>query len=79
MESGRTIIYNFVNVAPFEIGQSLTNVMDIDFTATEDTTAAFQCEMLLEVIKPQDTNAMGKQRKEKLQNRNCRSFPSYTK
>lgn len=51
VESGKTIIYNFVNVAPFVIGQSLTNVMDIDFTATEDTTAAFQCEMLLEVIK----------------------------
>lgn len=28
------------------------NVMDIDFTATEETTAAFQCEMLLEVVKP---------------------------
>ena len=51
VESGKTIIYNFVNVAPFVIGQALTNVMDIDFTATEDTTAAFQCEMLLEVIK----------------------------
>ena len=51
VESGKTIIYNFVNVAPFVFGQSLTNVMDIDFTATEDTTAAFQCEMLLEVMK----------------------------
>ena len=49
VESGKTIIYNFVNVSPFVIGQSLTNVMDIDFTATEETTAAFQCEMLLEV------------------------------
>lgn len=53
VESGKTIIYNFVNVSPFEIGQSLTNVMDIDFTATEETTAAFQCEMLLEVVKPE--------------------------
>lgn len=53
VESGKTIIYNFVNVAPFVIGQSLTNVMDIDFTTTEDTTAAFQCEMLLEVVKPE--------------------------
>ena len=52
VESGKTIIYSFVNVAPFEIGQSLMNVMDIDFTATEETTAAFQCEMLLEVVKP---------------------------
>ena len=51
VESGKTIIYNFVNVAPFVVGQSLTNVMDIDFTATEDTTAAFQCEILLEVMK----------------------------
>lgn len=53
VENGKAIIYNFVNVAPFVIGQSLTNVMDIDFTATEDTTAAFQCEMLLEVVKPE--------------------------
>lgn len=55
VESGKTIIYNFVNVSPFVIGQSLTNVMDIDFTATEETTAAFQCEMLLEVVKPDVT------------------------
>lgn len=55
VESGKTIIYNFVNVSPFVIGQSLTNVMDIDFTATEETTAAFQCEMLLEVVKPEVT------------------------
>lgn len=58
VESGRTIIYNFVNVSPFVIGQSLTKVMDIDFTATEDTSAAFQCEMLLEVIKAKETSAV---------------------
>lgn len=51
VESGKTIVYSFVNVSPFQIEDSLTKVMDIDFTATEDTTAAFQCEMLLEVIK----------------------------
>lgn len=56
VESGKTIIYSFVNVAPFEIGQSLMDVMDIDFTATEDTTAAFQCEMLLEVVKPEEAD-----------------------
>lgn len=54
VESGKTIIYNFVNVSSFVIGQSLTKVMDIDFTATEETSAAFQCEMLLEVIKPEE-------------------------
>lgn len=53
VESGKTIVYNFVNVSPFNISQSLTKVMDIDFTATEETSAAFQCEMLLEVIKPE--------------------------
>lgn len=52
VESGKTIIYSFVNVAPFKIGSSFQNVMDIDFTATEETSAAFQCEMLLEVLKP---------------------------
>lgn len=50
VESGKTVVYNFVNVSPFLIEDSLTKVMDIDFTATEETTAAFQCEMLLEVI-----------------------------
>lgn len=54
VESGKTIIYSFVNVAPFEIGGTFQNVMDIDFTATEETSAAFQCEMLLEVIKPEE-------------------------
>ena len=28
--------------------------MDIDFTATEETSASFQCEMLLEVLKPEN-------------------------
>lgn len=55
IESGRVVIYNFVNVSPFTIGQSLTKVMDIDFTATEETSASFQCEMLLEVVKPEKT------------------------
>ncbi len=72
VESGKTIIYSFVNVAPFEIGQSLMNVMDIDFTATEETTAAFQCEMLLEVVKP-DTG----EEPEWQQKRNCRSCPLF--
>lgn len=54
IESGKTVIYNFVNVSPFVIGQSLTKIMDIDFTATEETSASFQCEMLLEVLKPEN-------------------------
>lgn len=55
VESGKTVIYSFVNVSPFSIGQSFTNVMDIDFTATEETSAAFQCEMLIEAVKaPED-------------------------
>ena len=53
VESGKTIVYSFVNVSPFSIGQSLTKIMDIDFTATEETTAAFQCEMLIEVVAPE--------------------------
>lgn len=67
VESGKTIIYSFVNVSPFVIGQSLMNVMDIDFTATEETTAAFQCEMLLEVIKPEkETEETGEARETEL-------------
>lgn len=55
VESGKQVIYNFMNVAPFEIRQSLTKVMDINFTATEATSAAFHCEMLLEVLPPEQT------------------------
>lgn len=54
VERGKQVVYNFMNVAPFEIGQSLTKVMDIDFTATEETSAAFHCEMLLEVLPPEE-------------------------
>ncbi len=54
VERGKQVVYNFMNVSPFEIGQSLTKVMDIDFTATEETSAAFHCEMLLEVLPPEE-------------------------
>lgn len=54
VQSGKTVVYSFTNVAEFEIGSTLTDVMDIDFTAVEDTTAAFYCEMLLEIIKSDD-------------------------
>lgn len=54
VEKGKTVIYSFVNVSPFTIEQSFTKVIDIDFTATEETSASFQCEMLLEVIKSEN-------------------------
>ena len=54
VESGKTIIYNFVNINSFAIGQALTKVIDINFTATEETSAAFQCEMLVEIIKSEE-------------------------
>ena len=49
--NGKTVFYSFVNVAALDIGASLMKVMDIDFTATEETSACFQCQMLIEVEK----------------------------
>lgn len=50
IEAGKIVVYNFVNVSPFAIGNSPTEVMDITFTSKEETTAQFHAEILLEVV-----------------------------
>lgn len=49
IEAGKIVVYNFVNAAPFTIGSSNTEVMAINFTSKEETTAAFLAEVLFEV------------------------------
>lgn len=50
VESGKIVVYNFVNAAPFAIGSSNIEVMAITFTSKEETTATFLAEVLFEVV-----------------------------
>lgn len=56
VETGKIVTYNFVNVSPFSIGNSSTNVMDITFTSKEETTAQFHATILLEIESTESTN-----------------------
>ena len=50
IEAGKTVVYNFVNAAPFTIGNSSTEILAITFTSKEETTASFLAEILFEVF-----------------------------
>lgn len=49
VESGKTVVYNFVNAAEIAIGDVHTEILSIDFTAKEETSAHFLAEILLSV------------------------------
>lgn len=49
IESDKIVVYNFVNVSPFHIGSSPTEVLAITFTSKETTSAMFLAEILLEI------------------------------
>ena len=49
VESGKTVVYNFVNAAEIDIGDVHTEIFSIDFTAKEETSAHFLTEILLSV------------------------------
>lgn len=49
VESGKTVVYSFMNVSPYTIGSSPTMVLDITFTSKEATSAMFLGEFLLDV------------------------------
>lgn len=49
VESGKTVMYNFVNAAEIDIGDVHTEILSIDFTAKEETSAHFLAEILLSV------------------------------
>lgn len=50
VESNKTVVYSFMNVSPFSIGTSATEVLSITFTAKESTSAMFLGEFLLDVV-----------------------------
>lgn len=50
VESNKTVVYSFMNVSPFSIGTSPTEVLSITFTAKESTSAMFLGEFLLDVV-----------------------------
>lgn len=49
IESDKVVVYNFVNVSPFHIGSSPTEVLAITFTSKEETSTMFLAEILLEI------------------------------
>ena len=49
VESGKTVVYNFVSAAEISIGDVHTEILSIDFTAKEETSAHFLAEILLSV------------------------------
>lgn len=49
VEADKTVYYNFTNLTPFEIREQETEVITIDFTSKEETTAIFLMELLYEV------------------------------
>ena len=50
VENNKTVVYNFMNVSPFSIDSSATEVLSITFTAKESTSAMFLGEFLLDVV-----------------------------
>ncbi len=49
VEENKTVVYDFVNVSPYEIGNSPTEVLTITFVAKESTSAMFLAEVLLDI------------------------------
>ena len=50
VETNKTVVYSFMNVSPYTIKSSPTQVLSIDFTSKESTTAMFLGEFLLNII-----------------------------
>jgi len=49
VEEKKTVVYNFVNVAPYDISSNPLEILSIDYIAKESTSAMFLAEILLEV------------------------------
>ncbi|MCR0391495.1 hypothetical protein MKD04_05735 [[Clostridium] innocuum] len=49
VEENKTVVYDFVNVSPYEIGSSPTEVLAITFVSKETTSAMFLAEVLLNI------------------------------
>ncbi|MDD2965571.1 MAG: hypothetical protein PHU33_16635 [Bacteroidales bacterium] len=49
VDSNKTVVYNFVNAAALSIGETAVEILNINFTAKEETSAMFLGEILLDV------------------------------
>lgn len=49
VEENKTVVYDFVNVSPYVIGSSPTEVLAITFVSKESTSAMFLAEVLLDI------------------------------
>lgn len=49
VESGKIVYYNFINASPFTISSSPTEVISIDFTSKEETTASFLATIIFDI------------------------------
>jgi hypothetical protein len=58
METNKTVVYSFMNVSPYTIKSSPTQVLSIDFTSKESTTAMFLGEFLLNVIADEEERTL---------------------
>lgn len=58
VESGKVVVYSFINVAPITVGPSPVEAMALTFTAKENTSASFWAEILLDVKAESQTEAL---------------------
>lgn len=49
VDSNKTVVYNFINASPLSIGSTPVEILNINFTSKEETSAMFLGEVLLEI------------------------------
>jgi hypothetical protein len=57
-EENKIIYYNFVNAAKYTIGENLTNIISIEYVSTEDTTAMFLAQIILDAVPKEDADTV---------------------
>ena len=57
-EENKIVYYNFVNAAKLTIGETLSNVISIEYVATEDTTAMFLAQIILQANPAEDNDTV---------------------
>lgn len=58
VKTNKTVVYSFMNVSPYTIKSSPTQVLSIDFTSKEFTTAMLLGEFLLNVIADEEERTL---------------------
>jgi hypothetical protein len=57
-EVNKIVYYNFINASKYKIGESLTNIISIEYVSTEDTTAMFLAQIILDVTPKEDAETV---------------------